>query len=85
MAFLESVIAAVPYKIHTVLTDNGVQFTFSPSDADDSRARYATHMFDMRRQKNGIEHRLTKINGMPWTAFGRPRRIQALNSPHQNW
>src|ERR1700723_2424558 len=26
--FLEALIAAVPYKIHTVLTDNGVQFTF---------------------------------------------------------
>ena len=25
-AFLEALIAAVPYKIHTVLTDNGVQF-----------------------------------------------------------
>ncbi len=27
-AFLEALIAAVPYKIHTVLTDNGIQFTF---------------------------------------------------------
>jgi hypothetical protein len=27
-AFLEALIAAVPYKIHIVLTDNGVQFTF---------------------------------------------------------
>src|SRR4029077_13623197 len=26
-AFLEALIAAVPYKIHTVLTDNGIQFT----------------------------------------------------------
>ena len=26
--FLVALIAAVPYKIHTVLTDNGVQFTF---------------------------------------------------------
>ena len=25
--FLEALIAAVPYKIHTVLTDNGIQFT----------------------------------------------------------
>jgi transposase-like protein len=29
-AFLEALIEAVPYKIHTVLTDNGVQFTFPP-------------------------------------------------------
>src|SRR5277367_6028781 len=28
--FLVALIAAVPYKIHTVLTDNGIQFTFPP-------------------------------------------------------
>jgi transposase InsO family protein len=65
-AFLMRVIAAVPYKIHTVLTDNGVQFTFPPRYADGPTARYMTHMFDMRCQENGIEHRLTKIKH-PWT------------------
>ena len=59
-------IAAVPYKIHTVLTDNGIQFTFPPRYADGPTARYMTHMFDMRCQENGIEHRLTKIKH-PWT------------------
>jgi transposase InsO family protein len=29
-------------------------------------ARYVTHMFDLRCQENGIEHRLTKIKH-PWT------------------
>jgi hypothetical protein len=33
-AFLEALIAAVPYKIHTVLTDNGIQFTFPPRYAN---------------------------------------------------
>jgi hypothetical protein len=33
-AFLEALIAAVPYKIHTVLSDNGIQFTFPPRYAD---------------------------------------------------
>src|SRR5476651_392545 len=33
-AFLERVIAAVPYKIHTVLTDNGIQFTLPPRYAN---------------------------------------------------
>lgn len=65
-AFLEALIAAVPYKIHTVLTDNGVQFTFPRRYADGPTARYVTHMFDMRCQENGIEHRLTKIKH-PWT------------------
>ena len=65
-AFLEALIAAVPYKIHTVLTDNGIQFTFPPRYADGPTARYVTHMFDLRCQENGIEHRLTKIKH-PWT------------------
>ena len=36
-AFLTALIAAVPYKIHTVLTDNGVQFCDMPSLAGSSR------------------------------------------------
>jgi transposase InsO family protein len=65
-AFLTALIEAVPYKIHTVLTDNGIQFTFPPRYADGPTARYATHMFDMRCREHGIEHRLTKPNH-PWT------------------
>ena len=65
-AFLTALIEAVPYKIHTVLTDHGIQFTFPPRYADGPTARYATHMFDMRCRENGIEHRLTKPNH-PWT------------------
>jgi transposase InsO family protein len=64
--FLLELIAAVPYKIHTVLTDNGIQFTFPPRYADGPTARYMSHMFDMRCRENGIEHRLTKPNH-PWT------------------
>ena len=65
-AFLEHVIEVIPYKIHTVLTDNGIQFTFPPRYADGPTARYMTHMFDMRCRENGIEHRLTKVKH-PWT------------------
>jgi transposase InsO family protein len=65
-AFLIALIAAVPYTIHTVLTDNGIQFTFPPRYADGPTARYMTHMFDMRCRENGIEHRLTKVRH-PWT------------------
>lgn len=65
-AFLVALIAAVPYKIHTVLTDNGIQFTFPPRYADGPTAKYMTHMFDMRCRENGIEHRLTKVKH-PWT------------------
>jgi len=52
-AFLVALIAAVPYKIHTVLTDNGIQFTFPPRYADGPTAKYMTHMFDMRCRKTG--------------------------------
>ena len=65
-AFLEALIEAVPYTIHTVLTDNGVQFCYLPSRRNGPTARYMTHMFDLRCQQNGIEHRLTKPNH-PWT------------------
>lgn len=65
-AFLVALIEAVPYLIHTVLTDNGIQFTFPPRYADGPTAAYIKHMFDMRCEENGIEHRLTKIKH-PWT------------------
>ena len=65
-AFLLALIAAVPYKIHTVLTDNGIQFRYPPRYASGPTARYMTHMFDMRCRENSIEHRFTKINH-PWT------------------
>ena len=65
-AFLVALIAAVPYKIHTVLTDNGIQFRFPPRYSEGPTARFMTHMFDMRCRQNDIEHRCTKINH-PWT------------------
>jgi len=65
-AFLEALVAAVPYRIHTVLTDNGIQFRFAPRYADGPTARYMTHMFAMRCQEHDIEHRFTRINH-PWT------------------
>lgn len=73
-AFLVALIAAVPYKIHTALTDNpvlsevegGIQFTCPPRYADGPTATWITHMFDMRCDENGIEHRHTKIKH-PWT------------------
>ena len=59
--FLRDLVAAVPYRLHTVLTDNGVQFT------NHAHHTYAFHhIFDRVCDENGIEHRLTKINH-PWT------------------
>jgi len=59
--FLRNLIAALPYAIHTVLTDNGIQFT------NHARHKYAFHhIFDRVCDENGIEHRLTKVKH-PWT------------------
>jgi len=59
--FLRKLQQLIPYKIHTVLTDNGVQFTNRKKD------RYALeHIFDRVCRQADIEHRLTKINH-PWT------------------
>ena len=65
-AFPEALTAAVPYRIHTVLTDNGIQFTLPPRYRTGPTASFATHMFGMRCQENGIGHRLAKARH-PWT------------------
>jgi len=41
-AFLEDLIETVPYKIHTILTDHGIQFAFPPRYKDGPTARYVT-------------------------------------------
>lgn len=59
--FLRNLVAAVPYRIHIVLTDNGIQFT------NHAHHKYAFHhIFDRVCDENGIEHRLTKVKH-PWT------------------
>lgn len=65
-AFLEAVVAAVPYRIHTVLTDNGIQFADLPKNRGGLTARWRGHFFDRTCYRHGIDHRLTKPNH-PWT------------------
>jgi transposase InsO family protein len=73
--FLRRLIKAVPYKVHTVLTDNGVQFTTPGNVASAAKdIRFAldrgelvwVHAFELVCAKNDIDHRLTKPNH-PWT------------------
>ena len=60
-AFLRNLIAAVPYRLHIVLTDNGIQFT------NHERHIHAfEHIFDRVCREHEIDHRLTKIKH-PWT------------------
>ena len=59
--FLRDLIAILPYRFHTVLTDNGIQFTNRACDVTAFE-----HIFDRVCREHGIEHRLTKIKH-PWT------------------
>lgn len=65
-AFLDELVETVPYRIHTVLTDNGIQFADLPKNRTGPTAMYRGHPFDRACQRHGIEHRLTKPNH-PWT------------------
>jgi len=62
--FLERLLVAAPYRIHTILTDNGIQFADQPRNRNTAYSRQMR--FDMICEANGIEHRLTKPNH-PWT------------------
>jgi len=73
--FLRALIKAVPYRIHTVLTDNGTHFT-SPGNigsaapdirrAMDRGEMFLAHAFEYACAQNHIDHRLTKPRH-PWT------------------
>jgi transposase InsO family protein len=60
--FLRDLILAAPYRIHTILTDNGVQL----SDLARTGEQVMVHPFTRLCWANGIEHRLTTPYH-PWT------------------
>jgi transposase InsO family protein len=73
--FLRALAAAVPYKIHTVLTDNGTHFTdpsgdgWTPEDIKimrEQKVPFRCHAFEAACADLDIEHRLTKPRH-PWT------------------
>ena len=73
--FLKALIKAVPYKIHTVLTDHGLHFT-TPSNTASAAPLIKealergepvwAHAFEYACAVNDIDHRLTKPKH-PWT------------------
>ncbi|XUR86775.1 Mobile element protein [Bilophila wadsworthia] len=65
-AFLKELVERVPYRIHTVLTDNGIQFADRPQNRNGPTALFRGHPFDRVCWQHGIEHQLTQINH-PWT------------------
>jgi transposase InsO family protein len=73
--FLRALLQAIPYKVHTVLTDNGTYFT-SPGNTCSAAAEiklamehgevFLAHAFEFACAQAGIDHRLTKPKH-PWT------------------
>lgn len=86
--FLRDLIDAFPYRLHTVLANNGVQFCYPPRYRDEPTARFVGHLFNRICAENGIEHRLTKPNH-PWsdedqktvqmTVFPRNGQVERMN------
>jgi transposase InsO family protein len=73
--FLRALLHAVPYKVHTVLTDNGTHFTTPGNKASAATEirlalqrgeRFRAHAFEFACAMNDIDHRLTKPKH-PWT------------------
>jgi transposase InsO family protein len=73
--FLRALLQAVPYRVHTVLTDNGIHFTTPGNiasaaplirEAMDRGELFRAHFFELACAQNRIEHRLTKPHH-PWT------------------
>ena len=62
--FLQQMLEAVRYQVHTALTDTGIQFAEQPRNGNTVYSR--PMRFDMIFEANGVEHRLTKPNH-PWT------------------
>jgi transposase InsO family protein len=89
-AFLDALVAAVPYKIEIVLTDNGIQFADLPKNRSGPTAMFRGHPFDRACRSHGIEHRLTKPNH-PWTtdvidkSFLRPSEVSSCGARVTAW
>jgi transposase-like protein len=73
--FLQALLKAVPYRVHTVLTDNGTHFTdprgatWSPAEIRhmiECQQPFRAHAFEYACALADIDHRLTKPKH-PWT------------------
>ncbi|MCX4187384.1 IS481 family transposase [Methylophaga sp. OBS4] len=60
LAFLDNLIKACPFKIHTILTDNGPQFTYIKNIVKRGKGPAKRHRFDLACQKHGIRHKITQ-------------------------
>ena len=58
--FLDALVEACAFKIHTILTDNGSQFTYTKHILKRGRGPSKRHSFALACKKHGIKHRKTR-------------------------
>jgi transposase InsO family protein len=58
--FLENLVKACPFKIHTILTDNGSQFTYTRNILKRGKGPSRRHGFGLKCGEKGIRHRTTE-------------------------
>ncbi len=59
LIFLDNLVKACPFKIHTILTDNGAQFTYNKRIMQNNPKR--RHRFDLACNNHGVRHKTTRI------------------------
>lgn len=60
VAFLEGLFKACPFKIHTILTDNGAQFVYTKHVLTKGKGPKKRHKFTLKCQSYGIRHKTTQ-------------------------
>lgn len=58
--FLHSLVKACPFRIHTILTDNGVQLVYTKNTLKRGKGPGKRHPFDLLCSQYGIQHRRTQ-------------------------
>ncbi len=79
-AFLHALVEAIPYQIHTVLTDNGHPVRRPAQEPSGPYRLVPRPSFDRACRRHGIEHRLTKPNH-PWTNGQVERMNRTIRKP----
>jgi transposase InsO family protein len=83
--FFSALLARVPYRVHTVLTDNGFQFRppeagWTVAEIQDLISRqqpFRGHAFELVCARHHIDHRFTKFNH-PWTNGQVERMVRTI-------
>lgn len=75
--FLVQALAFYPFRIHTILTDNGAEFTMAGKKCFYGRIGKSLVPFELICELAGVEHRKTKFNH-PWTNGMAERMVRTV-------